>query len=111
MAVGLPISMVPMRKYEYGARLIHAMFELEDPNGIHQLAAHLKIAYLLSGPPERALTPRFQRQLDARPDLFPLQFRNHSISIYAIGNPAVAYLPAVLITNDRSWSISLPRKW
>jgi hypothetical protein len=44
MAVGLPTSMVPMQKYEDGARLIHAMFELEDPNGIHQLAAKLKIA-------------------------------------------------------------------
>ena len=84
MAVGLPISMVPMRKYEDGARLVHAMFELDHPEGIHQLAIHLRIGYILSGPPERALTPHFQRRVDRRPDLFPLLFRNRSISIYAV---------------------------
>jgi hypothetical protein len=98
MAVGLPISMVPMRKYEDGARLVHDMFELDDPASIHQLATRLKIAYILSGPPERALSPRFQRRLDARPDLYPLLFRNRSISIYGVGEA----LPFVLITNDRS---------
>jgi hypothetical protein len=87
MAVGLPISMVPMRKYEDGARLVENMFELDDPAGIHQLAVQLRIEYILSGPPERSYSPRVQRWIDSRPDLFPLQFRNRSISIYAVAAP------------------------
>ena len=88
MAVGLPISMVPMRKYEDGSRLVADMFELDDATGMHQLASRMKIEYILSGPPEREWSPRFQRRLDARPDLFPLKFRNHSISIYAVSRIA-----------------------
>jgi hypothetical protein len=38
MAIGLPISMVPLRKYEVGAGLIQDMFQLDDPANIHQLA-------------------------------------------------------------------------
>jgi hypothetical protein len=84
MAIGLPISMVPLRKYEVGAGLIQDMFQLDDPANIHQLATGFKIDCILSGPPERALSRRFQSRIDSRPDLFPLQFRNSSISIYSV---------------------------
>jgi hypothetical protein len=84
MAAGLPISMVPLAKYQQGSTVIHDMFSMADAESIHVLATRFGIDYILSGPPERRANPGVQEHLDSRPDLFPLLFRNTTISIYRV---------------------------
>lgn len=84
MAVGLPISMVPLAKYQQGSSIIHDMLDMPDAAEVHALASRFGIRYLLSGPPERAAHQGLQTRLETRPDLFPLLFRNGTISIYAV---------------------------
>lgn len=84
MAVGLPISMVPIGKYERGSWRVREMLSQAVPVETHHLATGLGIRYILSGPPERLANPRLQARLDSRSDLFPLLFRNGSISIYGV---------------------------
>lgn len=84
MAVGLPISMVPIGKYERGSWRVREMLSQADPVDTHHLATELSIRYILSGPPERSANPKLQVRLDSRSDLFPLLFRNGSISIYGV---------------------------
>jgi hypothetical protein len=84
MAAGLPISMVPLAKYQQGSTVIHDMFSMPDAESIHVLATRFGIDYIVSGPPERRANPGMQEHLDSRPDLFPLLFRNTTISIYGV---------------------------
>ncbi len=87
MAVGLPISMVPLEKYLTGTGDVTRMLRDPDASAVYTRATRFGIRYLFSGPPERAANPGLQVRLDSRSDLFPLLFRNDSISIYAVVPP------------------------
>jgi hypothetical protein len=86
MAIGLPISMIPLAKYEQGSRLMRDMFSMSEAAGTYELATKFRINYLLTGPPERFAHPGLQTRLDERADLFPLLFRNGTISIYGVAS-------------------------
>jgi hypothetical protein len=90
MAAGLPISMIPLRKYEVASARIKSLYQATSADRAHALAAETCIAYLVIGPPERQGYPGLQPLLDASPDQFMPLFRNSSVAVYG-----VVSLPAV----------------
>ncbi|MGE0043379.1 MAG: hypothetical protein AB7H88_01280 [Vicinamibacterales bacterium] len=88
MGVGLPISMVPLRKYEEGSRRARWMFESADVADVVRVASRNGIDYLFIGPPERAAHPGVEARFDQVPGLLRLVYRNPSISIYEVARTA-----------------------
>lgn len=83
MAAGLPISMVPLKKYDEGSQAIRPLFD-ESPLAAYERAVRAGINYVLVGPPERDAHPGVEQRLDSLPELLPLLFRNGTISIYGV---------------------------
>ena len=83
MAAGLPISMVPLKKYQEGSEQVRAMFD-EPALAAYERAVRSGINYVLIGPPERHAHEGVEQRLDGLPDLMPLLFRNGTISIYGV---------------------------
>jgi hypothetical protein len=82
MAAGLPISMVPLSQYEAASRRILELYTAADAQAAYDLAAGLRIDYLIVGPPEREAYQAFEPMVDGRPDLFRPMFRNATMTIY-----------------------------
>ena len=83
MAAGLPISMVPLKKYQEGSEQVRAIFD-EPALAAYERAVRSGINYVLIGPPERHAHEGVEQRLDGLPDLMPLLFRNGTISIYGV---------------------------
>jgi uncharacterized membrane protein len=83
LGVGLPISMVPLRKYERGSQQAAWLFETRAESA-HALAARNGIQYLFLGAPERTRHPEAQRRFDASPEFFEPVFRNTEVTIYRV---------------------------
>jgi hypothetical protein len=88
MAAGLPISMVPLEKYEAASRLVQAVFVAASAAMAHDRAVAQGIDYLYIGHPERQANPHVEEMLGQRPDLFQPVFHNNTISIYFVERPA-----------------------
>jgi uncharacterized protein DUF6541 len=88
MAAGLPISMVPLEKYEKASQEVKTVFTAGTGQAAHQRAVELGIDYLFVGQPEREANPQLENRLGQRPDLFQPVFRNNTISIYFVERPA-----------------------
>ena len=84
LAVGLPISMVPLRKYEEGARRATWLFETSGSEGAHDFAVRTGIEYVYFGGPERKRHPGAQQRFEGAPALFDPVFRNAEITIYRV---------------------------
>jgi hypothetical protein len=84
MAVGLPISMVPMFKYEQGSRRASWIFETGSPETAHDLCRKNGIEYLLIGSPERKRHPSAQARFDAASEYFEPVFRNREATVYLV---------------------------
>lgn len=84
MGVGLPISMVPLRKYEEGSRRASWIFETGSASTAHALAARNGIQYLLLGEPERKEHPLAEARFSDAPDLFELVLHNRAVSIFRV---------------------------
>jgi hypothetical protein len=84
MAVGVPISMVPMLKYEQGSRRASWIFETGSPETAHDLCRKNGIDYLLIGGPERKRHPAAQARFDAAPEYFEPVFRNREATVYLV---------------------------
>jgi hypothetical protein len=84
MSAGLPISMVPLAKYEAASAKVLALYQEEDPEAAFNRAARLGIDYLIVGPPERRKFPQFETTLRARPTRFREAFRSGDVSIYML---------------------------
>jgi hypothetical protein len=82
MAVGLPISMVPLEPYRVASRRMRLLYGAETAQDAFDVAWRNSIHFLVVGPPERTAYPTVERMLDAAPLLFPLVFRNDAVSIY-----------------------------
>ena len=67
MAVGFPISMIPLAKYQQGSQQINQIFD-ESPLAAYERAVRARVNYVLIGPPERRGAPWRRRaiQLDRR---------------------------------------------
>ncbi len=89
MAAGIPISMIPRRKYvERSAALHHLVFGAEDVRVAHATAVHHGIDYILVGPPERTSNPGCEARFKAAPELFTLMFRNSRVSLFRVNRAA-----------------------
>ena len=83
MAAGLPISMVPLRKYQEGSEQVRAIFD-ETPLSAYERALRSGINYIIVGPPERTAHPDVEQRFDSLGPLMPVAFRNGTISIYEV---------------------------
>ncbi len=84
MGVGLPISMVPLRKYEEGSRRAAWMFETVDAGTVHEMARKNGIDYLVVGSPERKAHPGVQARFDAGSAYFEPVFQNRAATVYRV---------------------------
>jgi hypothetical protein len=84
MAAGIPISMIPLAKYEKASEHIRTIYESRSASAAYDLAAGVCVDYLVIGPPERAAYPQLQPLLDASPHLFVPVFRNSATVVYAV---------------------------
>lgn len=84
MAAGLPISMVPLDKYEAASARVRDLYTSSDARDAYRAAVELRIEYVVVGLPEREAYPSFERTLDQRPELFRRVFKNGSMTIYFI---------------------------
>lgn len=87
MAVGLPLSMVPLKKYQVGAGRIHRLYHAESAATAYELAVRFGIDYLVVGPPERLAHHGIEARWGTTPDLLPLVFRNDALSIFRVRPP------------------------
>jgi hypothetical protein len=83
MAAGLPISMVPLAKYQQASAAIRTIYD-EEPLSAYEHAVRAGINYVIVGPPERAGHDGVEQRFDSIPELMPRVFRNATISIYAV---------------------------
>ena len=83
MAAGLPISMVPLAKYQQASAEIRTIYD-EEPLFAYEHAVRAGINYLIVGPPERASHEGVEQRFDSIPQLMPQVFRNTTISIYQV---------------------------
>jgi hypothetical protein len=83
MAAGLPISMVPLAKYQRASAEIRTIYD-EEPLSAYEHAVRAGIDYVIVGPPERAGHVGVEQRFDSIPELMPRVFRNNTIAIYAI---------------------------
>ena len=83
MAIGLPISMVPLAKYKDGSEAIRAIFD-DAPLSAYERAVKAGVDYILIGPPERGSHPDVEERFDSIGNLMPIAFRNGTISIYEV---------------------------
>ena len=83
MAVGFPISMIPLAKYQQGSEAINLIFE-EAPLAAYERVARAKVNYVLIGPPERKAHPGVEERFNSIPNQMPLAWKNGTISIYEV---------------------------
>lgn len=83
MAAGLPISMIPLRKYQEATNDVRLIYD-EPPLLAYERASRAGIDYVIVGPPERALHPGVEARFDSVAHLMPLVFRNGTIAIYQV---------------------------
>jgi len=84
MGVGLPISMVPLLKYQEGSRVVQWMYDVEDAATTYAMASRVGIDYLVVGEPERRAHPGVEDRFARRPELLPQVFHNDTLSVYAV---------------------------
>lgn len=84
MGAGVPLSMVPLQKYQEAARRVEWMYQVADPRSAHALAARVGIDYIVVGPPERKRHPGIEARFASAGDVLPQVFHNEALSIYAV---------------------------
>lgn len=88
MGVGVPLSMVPLRKYEEGARRVQWMYDVADPVSAFELASRVGIDYIVVGESERRAHAGVEDRLATVPLLLPQVFHNAAISVYEVRHQA-----------------------
>jgi hypothetical protein len=83
MAAGIPISMIPLAKYERASAEIRLIYD-EQPLFAYERAVHAKVDYVIVGPQERDAHPGVEDRFASIPNQLPLVFKNGSISIYEV---------------------------
>ena len=83
MSAGLPISMVPLRKYQEGSERVRTIYD-EPALSAYERAVQSGINYIIVGPPERQAHPDVEQRFDSLGALMPVAFRNGTITIYQV---------------------------
>ena len=84
MGVGLPLSMVPLLKYQEGSHAVQWMYDIASPGAAHEMAARVGIDYIVVGEPERRAHPGVDVRFHQVPDLLPEVFHNQALTVYAV---------------------------
>jgi hypothetical protein len=84
MAAGIPISMVPLAKYEAASRRVTDLYKTTSLQAAYQQAKALRIDYLVVGPPERQAYPDFAAVVAGAPHLFRPAIVNASVAVYRV---------------------------
>jgi hypothetical protein len=83
MAAGLPISMIPIGKYERASERVRRLYGQTSAEMAYEMATHLGIDYLVIAPIEAAAYPHLAETLDASPFRWRLAYSNPTVRIYA----------------------------
>jgi hypothetical protein len=83
MAVGLPLSMVPLAKYEQGSQRMQDLYNADARTAYDTLVRN-HVEYVIVGDPERKAHPDAEKNFDSIPTLMPLVLRNAHISVYKV---------------------------
>jgi len=83
MAAGIPISMIPLAKYQKASEQIRLIYD-EQPLLAYERAVRAHVNYILVGPQERQGHPGVEDRFDEIADRLPLVFRNGTIAIYEV---------------------------
>ena len=84
MASGLPLSMIPLAKYEKANDEIKKLYQSTSAEDAHEATVRHCIDYLVIGPPERNKYPQLEPLLDAHKSLFVPAFRNGTLTVYYV---------------------------
>ena len=84
MVTGLPLSMIPLAKYEQANDRIRQLYESTSAEAAYEAARGHCIDYLVIGPPERAKYAQLEPLLDGHRDRFVPAFRNGSLTVYYV---------------------------
>jgi len=84
MSSGLPISMIPLAKYEKATEQIRQLYQSTDADQAYHSALRHCIDYLVVGPPEREAYRQLEPLLDQHRDLFVPAFRNGTLTVYYV---------------------------
>jgi hypothetical protein len=84
MVAGVPISMIPAKKYVDAGERVRQMFSATDAADAYAKACSLGLQYIFVGPEEQRVYPALRALLDSRPDRFNPVFRNGTVSIYYV---------------------------
>jgi hypothetical protein len=85
MVAGWPIAMIPLRRYQAAMRDVRqGIFQAASAEDAHAMAAYLGVDYVLVTGVERRKYGGVLAAIDARPDLFPVGFKNSEVTIYGV---------------------------
>lgn len=84
MAVGLPLGLVPLKKYEEGSRRIRRIYDSPEPLDAYETAVRAGVDYIVVGPPERWAHPGVEERFAVAANVLPLVFHNEALSIYRV---------------------------
>lgn len=87
MATGLPISMVPLKKYVDRSTEMIGIFNATDMVNAYEQAARMGIDFVVVGEPERLEHPGINARYASVPHLFQPVFDNPAMTIYAVRRP------------------------
>jgi hypothetical protein len=82
MGAGLPISMIPLFRYQRATARVLEIYGAPTAHTAYLAALATGVDYVVVAPLERQRHPAIEATLDAAPHLWPLAFRNGSVSIY-----------------------------
>jgi hypothetical protein len=84
MTAGVPISMIPAKKYLEAGEKVRQMFAATDVKDAASRAAALGLQYVYIGPEEQRVYPALRALLDSDPHSFKPAFRNGTVSVYRV---------------------------
>jgi hypothetical protein len=84
MTAGMPISMIPIKKYKDASERVRRVFAATDGAHAYAGASALALQYIYVGPRERQSYPRLEAVLDSAAYGFIPIFRNRSVMIYRV---------------------------
>ena len=83
MAAGIPISMIPLAKYQQASERIRLIYD-EQPLLAYERAVRAHVNYILVGPQEREAHPGVEDRFSGLAERLPLVFKNGTIAIYEV---------------------------
>ena len=96
MSAGLPISMIPLAKYEKASEDIRTLYRSTSAAQAYELSVRHCVDYLVIGEPERAAYPHLQPLIDASTGLFAPAFRNDALAVTSCPGQRRIELPAIV---------------